>query len=271
MSAPTGSQYAVGLRFAVAFELNVDGYPNAGDTPATPYEGLEIKGPKTWDLTIPDSRRISHQGNDRVLALDVLPPTEGLTGVLVSSADDMDVKAALTGVKVRTLGEAKLLPVGTDQQGTEPEVALLLFQQSKDAASRLRRWRMHLIPRATCKPDTGAMNENGSETKYNVVINPSTSHLWGTALNLNDDGCEEAALLEGMFEGRPKLVAWKGDAAEDEFLLPATKPATATTKIHGVWVNGTPVSGDDITLAVDKLTFDTPPADDAMIVCLYEY
>ena len=87
MAATSGKQLAVGMRRAVIFALDANGYPAA--IGVTAYEGIEVVGPKAFTLTVPDARRIVHTGNDRVLALDYLPPTEPYSVVLRVPSNDM--------------------------------------------------------------------------------------------------------------------------------------------------------------------------------------
>ena len=54
MTATSGQQLSVGLRYAAVFPLNANGYPNATST--TACEGLEFGGPKAFELSVPDVR-----------------------------------------------------------------------------------------------------------------------------------------------------------------------------------------------------------------------
>lgn len=270
MTATSGKQLAVGIRRAVIFELDSNGYPAASGT--TAYEGIEVTGPKAFALTVPDARKITHVGNDRVLALDYLPPTEGVSGELRVASNDMVAKAAVAAVNTFTVGEATMMPWGTDQQGAEIDAGLLCFQQSLDTTSKLRRYKLYLIPKARILPMPASMDENPAEDRYSVAPNPTTSHLWGTALASGTEGCTEMALAEGMTEGRPNVVAFKGNNSDVAFLLPTAKPATATAKMK-VWQNGVvkTVGGGLASLTTTTITFSVAPADGDMIVCFYEY
>lgn len=270
MTAATGKQQAVGLRRAVVFELDASGYPAATGT--APYEGFETVGPKAFDLTIPDVRKIVHSGADRVLALDFLPSLEPSTAELRTATQDIPLNSFLTGVEDFVVGEAALMAWQTDQQGSEPDVAFLMFQQSLDAVSKLRHWRFFILPKGRAIPMAAGMNENPAEMRYAIAPNPSTKHLWGTALVVGTEGATEAGFLEGMSAGKPNIVAFKGDNSTLEFLLPVGKPATAIAKI-AVWVNGvlSTGGGGDYTATTTSITFDVAPTTGAIIVVFYEY
>lgn len=272
MANATGKQFGVGLRRAVVFELNASGLPNASGT--TAYEGLEVVGPRAWTLTNPEPRKITHLGNDRPLAVDYLPPNEAMSAELRLAANDIPLQATLTGVENFNVGEGSLMAWNTDQQGSEPDIGLLLFQQSLDTSTKLRHYRFHIIPSGRAYPAPANMDENAAEHTYTVAPNPTTKHLWGTALASGTEGATEAAAIEGMTKGRPNIVAFKGDAATVAFLFPTAKPAIATiTAKIAVWVDGVLKTGGgvDYTEATTGITFGVAPADGAIIVAFYEY
>lgn len=266
MSATSGKQLPIGLRFAAIFALDANGRPAASTTSA--YEGLEIRGPKTFSLTPPDPRQISHMGNDRVLAVDILPPTEPTRGELRASVNDFAVHALLTGTQVKTVGEASEIAYNTDKQGSEPQVGLLLYQQSLSVGDGLRHYRAFVIPLAVCIPKPQGMSENPEDVTY--VINPTLSNdrLWGDTLVLADDGITEASIFEYMCEGKPKLVAFLADGTEDEFLFPTSAPAKSTAKI-AVFKNGVEITAG-ITKATTKVTFTSAPTLNDNITVFYE-
>ena len=270
MANASGKQLAVGLRRAVLFALDANGYPAAPGT--TVYEGIEIVGPKAFALTIPEARKISHTGNDRVLALDYLPPLEGVSGELRVASNDIVAKALVTAVNTFLIAESNLMAWGTDKQGSEVDLGMLLFQQSLDTSTKSRRWKFYLMPKARVIPAPASMDENAAEDLYRVAPNPTTKHLWGTALVSGTEGATEMALAEGMSEGKPNIVAFKGDGAATAFALPTDKPATATAKMK-VWKNGTvqTVGSGLATLTVTTATFTAAPASGDMVVIFYEY
>ena len=77
MTAATGKMFSVGARSVTVFELDSTGLPK-GATAGSWYEGLTWSAFKAFELTKPNARRINHVGNDRLLALDFLPPLHSL-------------------------------------------------------------------------------------------------------------------------------------------------------------------------------------------------
>lgn len=268
--ATTGKQFGVGMRRAVVFALNTSGLPSASGT--TAYEGLEVVGPRAWNLNNPEPRKITHVGNDRPLAIDYLPPNEAMSAELRVAAGDLPLQAVLTNVNTFTIADATLMQWNTEQQGSEPDVGLLLFQQSLDTATKARRYRFHVIPSGRVYPQPANMDENAAEHTYMVAPNPTTTHLWGTTMAVATEGGSEAAAIEGMTTGRPNIVAFLGDASTVAFLFPTAKQAINTTSI-AVWVDGVLQTGGgtDYTGATSGITFVAAPANNALIVAFYEY
>jgi hypothetical protein len=268
MTAPSGIQLAVGTRYACVFELDTTyGTPKATNT--TAYMGVSFQGPKAFALTVSEPRKIAHVGGDRLLAMDFLPTLEPSTAELRVPHDNQVLDALLTDVtRVTSIGEASMLATQTDKQGYEPTVALLLYQQSVDSASRLRRWRSFLIPRCRIIPLPGGMGDNPEDTRYMVAITPTTQHVWGTAMTEAKDGAIEAQIIRMMTEGLPRIATFIGDNTEDEFLFPVDQPALSAAKVW-VWVNDVEVTAA-ITKTTTKVTFTTPPAASARVVIFYE-
>ncbi len=268
MSNTSGLQWGVGLRRAVVFPLNGDGTLKAVDT--TVYEGLEFTGPRAFEITYPDARLIANPGNDRVRDTIYLPPTDPVKAELRTGYEDLLVNAALMNVKLYVIGESTIVPYATDQQGSEADVALLLFQIAHDD-SKLTRWRYFMIPRARAIPLPGNANDNPLESRYSVSISPSTKHIWNVALSLLTEGATEVGLEIGMAEGKPAIVAWKADGAETDFDFPVSKPALSIGKI-AVFDS---TAGNEITVGVTKtttgLSFSVAPTSDHILVAKYEY
>jgi hypothetical protein len=267
MTATSGLQLAVGARYAAVYKLNSNGRPAA--TGLTAYDGLTFHGPKAFTLNIPEPRKITHVGGDRVLAVDALPPTEAASGEIRVPTDNFDIDAVLTGTKKFTVAEASSLASMTDLQGSEPQVGLLLFQQSLDSATKLRRWRYIIIPVARIVPMTVGMSENPEDTRYMVYMSPTTKHLWGATMTTATEGATEAQFVRGMAEYKPHVAAWLADGTETHFPFATDKQAATITKVD-VYVNGVLTSAG-ITVSTDKLTFTAAPTLNDEIVAFYEY
>ena len=277
MAAPSGKNLSVGLRHAQIFALNSDGYPDAQDStvydlgyPELPvYAGVQLVGAKAFDITLPETRKIVHTGDDRVLQVDQLPSQDGATAELRTARMDYDAYALLTDTLEMTVGEAKIIGMATDKQGNEPQVGMLLFQQSLEADLGTRVWRSFIIPKALVFPRPGGMSDAATEHAFSVVPQVVSKHLWGKAFSVLTEGYTTAQVLEMQTLNKPHIVAFKADGTEDEFLLETTYPAVDVDTMV-VWVNGVEQTSG-IALATTGITFTSAPANDAIIVVLYEY
>lgn len=274
MTTPNNLHRAVGFRHCRLYKLNANGYLFA-DSHTTPYEGVELSGPKTLQVTKPEPRRISHTGADRVLATDVLPTLESVSAVITASGMDLAVEALVSDVTVVTQGEMKLIGQATDKQGSEPQLAILGWGQSLDGVTGRRRWDLIWLPACRVIPAGHTMNENPAEKSYNVYPNVVTKYPYGPAFGVGTEGFTESQYIDGVSEYKPHCVTFLGNGSATAFTLPVAKQAVSVDKMsvwHLVASSGvvTDVSGT-VTLAVDDVTFSVAPADGDIVFVLYEY
>jgi len=268
MSTVSGKQRSVGLRKVQAYVLDSNGWP-AGATGQNLYTGVDFEGGRAFTINTPNPRAISHDDNDIVQQIDYLPSLEGATGELRVGIDNQIVNAALTGVTEYELGEAKLVDWQTSRQGNEPDVALLMYQQSLDTSLSTRRWRLFIADAAKAIPKASNFTGEKSETVYNIALSPAENHVWGTARADGTEGNTKAAFSTGMAEGKPQLGFALGNGTETEFTFAADEQATAVGKIE-CWVDGV-LQSTGITVAVTGVTFAAAPAADAKIAIKWEY
>jgi len=270
MTVTSGKQYAVGLRKAQVLALNSDGYPSATGT--TAYEGVEIVGAKAFDITTPDARKIVHTGNDRLLAQDFLPTLDGASATLRASRNDYATYAVLTGTNEVTLGESKVIGYATDKQGSEPDIALLCYQQSKDATLKTRRWRSYMIPSSNAMLKPASMNDSAAEYEYQILPQVATQHIWGVDFATATEGFTEAQLVETMTTGQPWIAAFKTVANNSTvYLFNTARPATTTAKIHVVAKAGTALElTTGYTVTTLGITLVATPSADEIMVAFYE-
>jgi len=265
MAATSGKQYGVGARKAVIFALNASGTPAATDT--SPYTGVQMVGVKTVDITIPDPQKKTHLGDDRALQIDYLPATEGISGTLTLAQDDHVAYALLTSTNRITVGESTAVGINTSEQGNEPQVGLLTFQQSLDA-NGVRNWRWFLMPKVILYPKPSGMSENVAVHTYTISPAVVTAHLWGTTFTSTAEGFTEAQGLIGMSRYMPSVCAWLATTSATTFAFPSGVPAAATTNIS-VFVDG--VADTAWTPTTTNITTSTAPGNTKRVVVFYEH
>lgn len=262
----------VGFRHVQILALAADGYPNATDT--SEYAGARISGARTLTINDPEPQQISHLGDDVVFALDVLPPTEALTGELVTGKVN-DVVAQIIGDDLPvSIGQAQILGIGTDNRGDENQVALLAYRQTLDTdpdstTFGSRRWEFRLFPKVFVIERESGFQNAPEEKMYTIRPQVVTQHLWGVAFAVGTEGFLQAQGFRGISEYKPRIVSFLGDNSETDFVFDTNYPAQSTDKI-AVWVAGSLVTSN-ITKATTGVQWTTAPTTDAEIVIFYEY
>ena len=277
MTNSTGIQYGSGFRFGLAYELNTAGRLK-GLSAVSAYQGLPFVGGKAWNLTIPKQRRINHMNADRVGAADFLPPSEAASGTIVVSADNQQMDAILTNNKQVIIGQASTQAMLSSQQGFEPLIALLLWQQSLDSVSRLRAWRSFLVPRAKAIPLGSGFADREVDGTYDVLMTPSSTNIFGAALTALTDGATDTQLFRAMTAGRPAICAWIGDGYTVDFvfptgsdpLAPIVQSPTIDVNSVTVWKNGVKLS-TGFTVTTLKVTLGVAPLVTDDINIFWEY
>lgn len=271
MTAPSGIRQGVGFRNVRLYELDANGYPNATDT--NPYVGVLISGAKSLTVSDPEPRQIVHTGDDNIIQLDVLPPTEPISGVLTVGKTNDDVDEIISGdAAAQEVGEIVLFPIGHSERGNEAQVAILAYRQSleadeSDANFGSRVWESRLFPKAWLLTQEGSLDENPESRTYAMRPNMSTRYPWGASCT--GAGVTRAQGFRGVGNYKPIMSAWKGDNSATTFSMATGYAAVGTGNLK-VFVNGTDWSST-ATLATNSVVFETAPTTGAMIVAFYEH
>lgn len=276
MTAVSGKFYGVGLKYARLYKLDSNGVPDAtGTTGTAPYMGLLIGGAKTYNVTIAEARKIVHADGTRIRMLDSLPPVEASSATLETSRNDHDIHALLTNTLAAAVGESSVIGWGTDKQGEEPTVGMILCQQAKDALTGIRRWNSYFVSAAQAINKAASMNAEGAVYNWDIMPAPTQYALWGEKYTSVLHGYTEAQMLNPMTEGMPLVASWLGDGTITEFNFATGYEAKAAGKINKVMTVAADGTRTDatatVTKAVDGVTFTTAPASGVTVVCFYEY
>lgn len=271
MTAPSTQFWGGDVYLSTVFPLNTDGSIKATSA-TTPYEGLEVDGARTFELTPAEGSYLVNIGNGRLRDTIYRAPREASRAELRVGYTQLDVIAALSGTKVYQVAEAQAVGRLTDMQGSEPDVALVLMQRGHDE-NGLTRYLQYLIPKGKCIPIDSPMNDNPLEIRYTITISNSRNEIWGEAFSLSKHGFTENGYGQFISEGRTKIIGWLADGIEDTFTFPASKLPIAAEKIT-VWNFGgqAEYSGAEISIASDltEFTLAYPPSE-AVIIAKYEY
>jgi hypothetical protein len=234
MAAPLGSFYPVGLQYARVWEITADGFPAATGPSGAVYEGVEITAPKTFEITPAKARDVVHVGNNRRLSQDKLPAIDVSSATLKASRLDFALNAILSATKVATQGEALFTGFSTDKQGSEPAVAMMLYQFGKIAGTGARAYGAYHIPSCIAIVDPSSMNENPSEYNYSVAPSAVNHYIHGPRFTANVEGFTEAEMLWSLTFNKPHIVAWLCNGSQTVFLFHTDRPAVSQAKIHKI-------------------------------------
>jgi hypothetical protein len=266
MTAVSGLQYGVGARYACAIPLDDVGKPDVpvGTNAPVPYVGMPFYGFHAWDVKAPGMKQIDHKDNDGVAVSDFLPPDAGATAQLKIGVDNQPLNAFLGATKEITIGESKAVHWITNKQGSEPDVALFLYQQAKDRTTRARTWRWQIARSTICVPQLKGMDESAQEVLYDVVLNKGVTTIFGVPLTEAADGCLESAILGGMSNNKPCIAFWRMDGTDDvamDFPTGVVAKAAANVSVYS-WVTGALVSPTlyDVDVDLMGITWDAFPA-----------
>lgn len=271
MTVVSGKMLGVGTRYVSFYALNAAGRP-AGNSPTVSYTGIQAEGGKALTLTVPEPRKISHSGDDRLQAVDILPPLEASSGELKIAKSMLALQALLAGTLVYTMDESEQMVHATDQQGFEPLVGMMLYQQALDAAGVAgiqgsRRWRSLLLPKCKAILAPKGSDDNASEITYRLTPFIVSAYLWGAAFTLVNEGATQGQIVERMTEGQPFIDSWLADGIATTFTF--TKTALSAAKVS-VYDNGVKVvAGTTITTA--HCVFNVAPTVNHDINIVYEF
>lgn len=264
----TKRQYGVGALQCKIWELNAYGSPAA--TSPTVYAGLRMYGFKSLDLTIPDARTITHVGDDAPIQVDTLPPTEGLAGTAVFAEENQTNIALVSNMSSYTVAAADMYGLGTDQQGFETQVCMMVYQKTLDSAGT-RNYRTMFLPKCTLQYKGAPFNENAAEHTFQVTPAYVTKTPWEKTFSTTDEGFTKAQAIVFQSLKPLGLCSWLSDDYDTEFSFPTTEQANDfSTPAIAVFSNGTLQTTEISSYAADAVTFTSPPADSVRLTALYQ-
>ena len=274
MAAPSKKIYSVGLNAARYYTL-AGNYPGA--TNATVYNGVSIGGPIALAIDAAQPEIIAHPGNNAIQQYDSLSSNAVTGATLTVSREDADTIAAFSGTKVHVFGAfANGIGYNTSQQGLEPTVALVAYDQAKDEAGN-RVWRTHVLARAVIVPSIKGMTRERGDIVYNITPQVCTRHLTGLAFNATDDGFTTAQLMTYTSSHRLNFAAWVTTATETEYIFDTDLPKYVTGDVGiAVYKNGTLMTYGATADATHyqattlKITFGAALTNADVVTCMYE-
>lgn len=262
---------AAGLRRVQVYALDTAGYPDGDQSGANGYEGRMVRGIQSMTLNIPAMRRITHEGQDRVIAQDYLPPNEAASGEFRAAAQDLGLDATLTNTLLDEVAEVTLGGLATDQQGNEIDVCIIVYRQALDTtpgAQQLRRWQHYIFPVARLVPRPGGADQGGKEENiYDLIPTVASKTPWGVDFTVADNGFTETQVLRGTSEYPMMMERFDGDGILTKFNLSWTPISTAQT---AAFVDGVVAAVSSVNTTTKTVTLSSAPANGSKVVIVYQ-
>lgn len=264
-----------GLRYGVAWAVDpADGLPAVGLASATPQQGTLVGGIKSATYPKPSARPVTFDGDDGVLAQDMLPSKEIGQLTFVTSKSNALLDSYLDGTNLVTIGNMTVRGYGTDNQGNEPPVGLMFYRQALDAVpssatfGQLRQWNFTTINSARIKTEKSDNGEAATDTVYTGYPTRTPATPWGQAFSAAIWGHLTAVGLEGTVNYHPRLNFHRGDGSRTSFAL--SHPPVSSSELW-VWVQDTGIvtpSSVSTDATYPAFTLSSAPATGKKIISL---
>jgi hypothetical protein len=270
---------SIGLRYVRVALRDTDGtiaIPS-GWTTATAYNGLRAHKAVALTPTVPEPNRVQAFGDDRVYHTFMLPPDEGVTGELRTTAFDTELVALITGTKQWGSSPIRKVGLATDNQGEEPSCICWGSAQAVDidpsSGTKVQAWQTYIFLDAQFTPRPAARERASiGEMTYAMVANDSMTDEVGAQFSEATHGFTEAPFISVITRGKFGMCAWKGNGSTTVFNLPSGEYPLYSGSSPEVYVNGVrQTSGVTVNGTAGTVTFSAAPASGAKIVALYEY
>ena len=230
------------------------------------YEGLHYESARAMTINYPQPRKIEHQGDDRVEALDFLPPSTAMDAEIHVGMSNLDIISLLSGIKVASLATSEIISLATDKQGLEPFVGILAYSQSLDWPVGDRTWQWYFFPYARAIYAPSSLAETPQDLIFRVAPQFTSTLPWGLGLVSTVNGNITHQGIQGISMGRPHLACWKAGASTPDYVFDVAHPAYDASSIE-VFVNGVPKTPS----ATSVLGFSiAPPNPDDIVIAWYE-
>jgi len=255
----------IGLRhIRIGLRDDTDGTmarPSATHVVGTPYPGIQLSGAATFTINAPEPERVPARGDDQVYYTFHLPPTEGWTGELTCTKQDLPAIALITGTV--QWGEAALfegVAMGSNKEGAEPDLCMWGQRRGVDtdpgsATYGSEIWEAWEIGSCKLTPMPASKEQSAvGEHRYAITMQKVATRITGEPYTEADHGCTKAAVFPIV--SKPGKVFYdfdEGDAVTLIYTL--THLPVSATDIY-VYVDGVEEpAGWTLVAATGVLTF----------------
>lgn len=254
-----------------------DGLPTAGSGGGLQrYRGAISAGGDT-----PDPERLNVIGDSGLFKHTYqFGSAENPTFNMEAGYMDMVLRAMATGTKVQTLGDWQIGVMGTDKDGSEPQICIAISEYAiTDEGAEI--WITEIFPlvKLTSKPFP-MQSSQATSFQYAGIANQAVRMPWGPALTITDNGVTAAAVIGPVLSENPLTIdTFVGDGATDTHTLqylPAGDETSNKVKAFLAYDDtdgsypGTDVTLSDVATDTGVVTFGAAPAENDIVSFLYE-
>jgi len=234
-------------------------------------------GVQTANVQIPNYEKTTIMGNNRPMGTFLWKPGDLPEFDIDVAVADLDLAAAVEGVKARDLDKWTLHPMmGSDVVFKDCMLLLSTEAQSKDSGSDGDSLFYNLlIPK--CKlgyVGPQGVNQRGENVfRFHVVVRTTDTYPWGEALSAAAEGTTGAVIVEWFSENKVTLDTIKVAAVTAQITLAYTPAMSTVTANSGIlaYKNGAAYASLlTVTPATKVVTFTATGAADDILVFLYE-
>jgi hypothetical protein len=239
------------------------------------YYGALHSGAKVLTINDPAPRIITHSGDDAPFALQVLPPTEVMSGELQIDKTNDIVDSIISGAKLVQIEESNLLHEGTNLRGFESQVAAIAYSASLDAdldsaSFGSPEFDYRIFPKAVI-----FLRESGYGAEDNVRVYTfapmfCTAYPWQIQYTIAVEGITRSQAIRGNGYGRPTMVTFLADGVTMGFPFDSAQPAKTATKIACYDNNTLKVVGGTFQASQYGVSFNVAPTSGHVITVFYE-
>jgi hypothetical protein len=239
------------------------------------YYGALHSGSKVLTVNDPTPRVITHVGDDSPFALQVLPPTEAMSGELQVDKTNDIVDLMASSSKLVTVGETNLFHEATNLRGFENSLACIAYAAGLDADPDSANfgadlYDFRIFPKVKLFVRESGYSQEDNVRTYSFVPGFCTAYPWQVQYTVAVEGVTRSQVIRGDGYGKPTMVTFLGDGATLGFPFDSAQPAKTATKIATYDNNSLKVAGAGYQASLYGVSFAVAPVAGHVITVFYE-
>lgn len=244
---------------------------------ATGEQMKQFLGIKTASPAPVEGEDVNSTGDDTTLGAISFPANETPAWITEVAAYDFDTDASFQGTSVETLGDIQFSPL---QPNNMDQPDIFVFYQGKAKSkyvgrNGIKQWVGILAPLVTATPLGRAewTERTAGVDRYSMVAQTASKKPWGVTIRDEELGTDGSPLIRFTADYPVWMQVWKGDGVTTAFNFVRTPVSLAKTVIHVVTgpSSSKKAPTTDYTLTGKQLTMIGAPANNALVVALFEF